>query len=128
VSTRSRAANLAAWLVVGIGLCGAQLAFSWPCPLYEGLGLDCPLCGATRAVLALSYGRVVEAMDQNLAVPATACLALGALGIVLVRRLAGRGTRWHLPEATFKRAMAIAIAWMVIRNLPMFPVLRSGLS
>jgi hypothetical protein len=67
-------------------------------------------------------------MDQNLAIPATAILVLGAYVAVLLGRLVGRRVRWHLAGSTFQWAMTAAIAWMVVRNLPIFPVLRSGLS
>ena len=124
--TRGRAAGVAAWLAAGAGLAGAQLALGWPCPLREGVGLDCPLCGATRSVLALADGRVVDAVDLNLAVPAAVLLVPVALGLLAVRWRAGRGTPWRLPDAAFRRAMVLAIAWMVLRNLPMLAILRSG--
>ncbi len=36
-----------------------------PCPWRSLTGLDCPLCGATRAASSLAHGDLVSALDHN---------------------------------------------------------------
>ncbi|MGZ4682799.1 MAG: DUF2752 domain-containing protein [Acidimicrobiales bacterium] len=57
----------------GLGACAYIIAVdpnhssAYPqCPTKLMTGLDCPLCGATRAVHSLLRGNVVGAMDHNL--------------------------------------------------------------
>ena len=66
-------ADPAAPLVVGLAACAYIAAVdpnhssAYPqCPTKMLTGLDCPMCGATRAVHSLLHGDVVGAMDHNL--------------------------------------------------------------
>jgi len=60
-------------MVAGLGAC-AYIAVVDPnhssaypqCPTKLLTGLDCPMCGATRAVHSLLRGNIVGAMDHNL--------------------------------------------------------------
>jgi hypothetical protein len=66
-------ADAAALMAAGLGAC-AYIAMVDPnhssaypqCPTKLLTGLDCPMCGATRAVHSLLRGDVVGAMDHNL--------------------------------------------------------------
>ena len=88
------------------------------CPLKLLTGLDCPLCGATRATLALLHGHLATAVDHNalyvLSLPLVA--VLGLVWVVFHRRpvLFDRPAfRWTL--------VGVAVAYAVLRNLPVEP-------
>ena len=87
-----------------------------PCPLQALTGLDCPLCGATRATHQLLRGDVVAALDLN------------ALYVVLLPVMAVAVAWWLLrgrrpPAATWGRWAVVAstAAFFVARNLPWAP-------
>ena len=89
-----------------------------PCPLRALTGLDCPLCGATRATHALVRGNVAAALDFNAlyvaAVPAL--LVVGLLWLVRGRlpAVAKRAsTAWEL--------LSVGVVFAVARNLPIEP-------
>jgi hypothetical protein len=88
------------------------------CPLKAMTGLDCPLCGATRATFSLLQGHVSTAVDHNaLYVASLPVLAtLGLLWVVF---------RWRPPafdQAWFRWVVVgVAVAFAVVRNLPMEP-------
>jgi Protein of unknown function (DUF2752) len=97
----------------------AQYSFYPRCPIREIFHLQCPGCGATRALAALLRGHVIEAMNLNalitllLPVPAT-------YGILCYRRLLQRKPfRWpQPPPAAAYTALTLAAIFTVIRNLP----------
>jgi hypothetical protein len=90
-----------------------------PCPLRALTGLDCPLCGATRATHALVRGDVLTALDFN-------ALYVAALPVVLVVGLLWL-MRGRLPDVT-RRArtawvlLSVGVAFAVLRNVPIEPV------
>ena len=93
-----------------------------PCPMRVLTGLDCPLCGATRATHALARGDLATALDFN-------ALYVVALPLVVVA-VTWWLLRGRVPElvqrASLRWAMVVtAVAFMVIRNLPAFTVLAS---
>jgi len=96
-----------------------QYSFYPRCPLYEMFHLQCPGCGATRALAALLQGRIGEAMDFN------------ALVTLLIPIVAALGMRWYLsfvrceanlwpriPPAAIYVSLAAASIFTVLRNLP----------
>jgi hypothetical protein len=99
----------------------AQHGFYPRCPVHELLHLQCPGCGATRAVAALLHGRVTEAMKLNALVTLLLPFAAG-YGIFCYCRLLQRKTiRWpQLPPALIYSALIMGAVFTVIRNLP-FP-------
>ena len=57
------------------------------CFVYRTCGLHCPLCGMTRASVALLRGHVIEAVSLNvLAIPYVAFLAWGLITAVFLGR------------------------------------------
>lgn len=97
-----------------------------PCLLRAATGIDCPLCGATRATLRLLAGDLPAALDHNalyvVLLPAVAVVAaLWVLRRRQPRLLTLPALRWGLA--------ILAVGFMLVRNLPFgpFPILRSSL-
>ena len=127
-ATRSRVANTlqAAAPPVFIALAAAVLlrfppaknSFYPECPIHEYLHLQCPGCGATRALAALLHGHLAEAIHFNALV--TLLLPIvAAFGILCYHRLLRRKSSpiFQLPPATIYAALAFAAIFTVIRNL-----------
>ncbi len=98
----------------------AQNSFYPQCPIHEYLHLQCPGCGATRALAALLHGHLAEAMHFNAL--ATLLLPFVAVyGILCYRRFLQHKThRWPQPSSTVIYAgLAVAAVFTVIRNLPL---------
>lgn len=82
-------------LTVLIGGSAAAWGFLFPgahlpaCPFHALTGLPCPTCGTTRALAALTHGRIAAALAWNplAAVAAVSCLLAGAASTA--RRLTG---------------------------------------
>lgn len=95
-------------------------ALAPPCPLRAVTGLDCPLCGATRATHALLRGDLGRAVDLNV-------LYVAALPVV-VAVVAWWAWTGRAPAVTQGRvarwgALAAVALFTVARNLPPFTVL-----
>lgn len=89
------------------------------CPIYELLHLQCPGCGATRALAALLRGQFAEAMHFNALV--TLLLPIAAVyGVLCYRRWTQRKPlNWpHPPRIALYAVFALMIVFTAIRNLP----------
>jgi hypothetical protein len=98
----------------------AQNSFYPQCPIYEYLHLQCPGCGATRAVAALLGGHLAEAIHYN-ALVTLLLPAATAYGIVCyLHFLQRRPLRWPQtrPVATYA-GLGVIVVFTVIRNLPL---------
>ena len=91
------------------------------CPLHAFTGLDCPLCGATRATYALMHGQLGTALGDN------ALFVLGLPGLVwlwwrwneVARDPAPTGGRRRIGPAWLGPAvLALGLLFAVVRNLP----------
>ena len=88
------------------------------CPIREFLGIDCPGCGATRALAALLRGHFAEALRLNalfvLLLPAALAVAAETY-----RRAIRPGTfRWpNPPAAALYATLATAAVFTIARNL-----------
>ena len=91
-----------------------------PCPVHSMTGLDCPGCGTTRAVLALTRGDVAAAFGHNAFMVAS--IPLLAIVWVCWYRASRPGATWPpllrspVPLALWAGA---GIAFAVARNLPL---------
>ena len=94
-----------------------RFAFYPRCPFYALTGLECPGCGATRALAALLQGHLAEALHWN----ALVVLLLPLLGLYLaagfLRTREGHAWPHPRPAAIFALLM-IAVVFGIIRDLP----------
>ncbi len=91
------------------------------CPFHQLLGLQCPGCGATRALSALLHGHIAAAVHLNAL--ATVLFPIVAIyGIfVYAQFLRRKPIHWpNLPPATLYTALAVTVLFGVARNLPWF--------
>ena len=84
------------------------------CALYQTTGLHCPGCGGTRAMAALTHGRLWEAIRFN------PLLILGLpiiLGVVLNQRRRERLGAKGSPKMIWC-VFAILVCYLIARNVP----------
>jgi hypothetical protein len=97
-----------------------QYSFYPGCPIHELLHLQCPGCGATRALAAMLHGHFAEAMNLNVLVTLLLpfAAAYGILGYW--RLLQGKAVRWPQPPPTIVYAgFTLAAVFTLVRNLPL---------
>ena len=98
-------------------------AFYPVCQFHRLTGLNCPGCGATRALYALLHGRVSTALRDN------ALFILGLAAVVVrgswlaMRRWRGQAPGEFFPAKALWPALGLAVAFTVLRNLPWFSFL-----
>jgi hypothetical protein len=98
----------------------AQYSFYPRCPIHELLHLQCPGCGATRALAALLHGHVTEAMNLNALVTLLLPFAAAYSTLCYCRLLQRKALRWPQPPPTvIYAALALIAVFTVIRNLPL---------
>jgi hypothetical protein len=91
------------------------------CPFRTLTGLDCPGCGGTRAVYALTQGDIALAFEHNVLVMLVLPLLVVAWATWLWYRLGRRPQPLLLSARSgYTIAAAFAVFW-VVRNLPWFP-------
>ena len=98
----------------------AQSDFYPKCPFYEALHLQCPGCGATRALAELLHGHFREAMYLNGLT--TALLPIAVIGGVrwYCRYVRHEADHWpQLSRAAIYATLAAAMIFTVVRNLPL---------
>jgi hypothetical protein len=91
------------------------------CPLHALTGLNCPLCGSTRATYSLLHGHLMDALQANV-------LYVGAIPFLMVlwvrwyadSRSARPGQARLLPRRVSLPLLVLALAFGIIRNLPLF--------
>jgi Protein of unknown function (DUF2752) len=90
------------------------------CPVYEFFHVQCPGCGATRALAALLRGRLHEALELNALITLAVPFAV-AYGMVWYWRFVRRQElRWpRFSPVGMVGAMALTVGFAVVRNLPL---------
>ena len=97
------------------------------CPFKFATGLDCPLCGATRAVHSFATGHPARALDHNLLVGIAIPIVIVALVVWLVASVRGRPVRWPTPSRGAWITIAVVVgAFWIVRNLAAFAWLGSA--
>ena len=92
------------------------------CPFKAMTGLDCPGCGATRAVHQLLNGHVMAALDLNVFAVVLLPFAAWWCFAALVRGFGGPSWRAvTIPRAWLPLTIAVVVVFGVVRNLPMEP-------
>jgi hypothetical protein len=129
-SDSSRTENLtrAAATVSLVALSAAVLLFLPPtrfsfyprCPIYSWLHLQCPGCGATRALAAVLRAHFIEALHFNALVTLMLPLAASYFGVGIRGAFHSETFRWPEPPASaVYSALALATIFTVVRNLPL---------
>jgi ribosomal protein S27E len=95
-----------------------QFSFYPVCPIHRFFDIDCPGCGATRALTALLHGNVLEALRLN-ALFVLLLPALLAGSVESYRRALRPGNfRWPQPPAPAMYAtLAAAAVFTIVRNV-----------
>jgi hypothetical protein len=89
------------------------------CPIHEYLHLQCPGCGATRALSALLRGHFADAMHLNALVTPLLPFATTYGILCYCRFLLGKPQRWSQPpHVAIYSLFAIAAVFTILRNLP----------
>ena len=101
----------AAWLLFFLIDPAAQLLLP-PCPFHSFTGLNCPGCGATRALHSMANGNLVAALKLN---------ALVVLGLPLGCLIAIRRKRHDLPVWCLRTLSIGIVLFGFARNIPLFP-------
>jgi Protein of unknown function (DUF2752) len=88
------------------------------CPIHEYLHIDCPGCGATRALAALLRGRLLEAMRLNALFVLLLPFGLSAAIECYRRAIRAGNFRWPVvPVPAVYATIAAATMFMVVRNV-----------
>lgn len=122
---RARWALVLGWLVGFIGLAilfffnPAQYSIYPRCQFHAITGLDCPACGALRALHQLLHGHLGAAFRLNallvLSLPVAGWLALRWA----TRKAEHQAVASTVPAAWLWCALVAAVAFGVLRNLPL---------
>jgi Protein of unknown function (DUF2752) len=88
------------------------------CPSRLLLGIDCPACGALRGTHDLLHGHLGEALDHNLLLPAILAVLGTAFALWLLPLLGRQERALMVPRWAAVTAAAVAVAFTVLRNLP----------
>jgi hypothetical protein len=93
------------------------------CQFHRLTGLNCPGCGATRALYALLHGNFLIAMKNNaLFVFSLAALAVWSACFAF-RKMQNPNATLNLPPGVLWTFLAVAIVFTILRNLPAFSFL-----
>ncbi|HEY5055557.1 MAG TPA: DUF2752 domain-containing protein [Acidobacteriaceae bacterium] len=98
----------------------SRFAFYPHCPIHEYLGLLCPGCGATRALVALLHGHLAQALRLNLLFVLLLPFALAAAMRVYLRAIGPGDFRWpRIPNPALAAALLTTAVVTIARNAHM---------
>ena len=97
-------------------------SFGSICPIKATTGLECPVCGGLRCLHAALTGNLSAAVQDNALLLLALPITLAALTSWLVAAWTGRS--WRAPRWLPSPLIIpiVAVVWMVVRNLPDFPL------
>jgi Protein of unknown function (DUF2752) len=93
------------------------------CQFHQLTGLNCPGCGATRALYALLHGNFLLALKDNaLFIFTLAAFLIWGANLAL-RKLRNQRTAFDLPPKILWTFLVVTIVFTTLRNLPAFSFL-----
>jgi hypothetical protein len=128
-SSNSRFA-LVVLAVTGMGIAALVYFFNpsaygfYPvCQFHRLTGLNCPGCGATRALYALLHGNFSTALRDNVLLAAGIPVMAVRGGWLALNRWRGRSNGDFFPARFLLPLLVVIIVFGVLRNLPAFAFL-----
>jgi hypothetical protein len=111
-------ALLVAALLACVSLLLRPTEFFPPCPIHRLFGLECPGCGATRALVALLHGRWIQALRLNALFVLLLPCAFAFAAESYRRAVRAEDFRWpQLPAPALYATLAATAIFTVARNL-----------
>jgi hypothetical protein len=109
--------------VLQVGLSAAKIT-AWQCPLKSALGIICPGCGMTRAVLLLIQGRWLAALQAHAFAPVVLAAGMlltagSALPAGLRQKLADRITGFERRTGIAALLILSALIYWILRICPL---------
>lgn len=101
----------------------SQYGFYPVCQFHRLTGLNCPGCGATRALYALLHGDIATALRDNALLVLGLPTAAGRGGWFALNRLRGRPNGTFFPGRLVLPLLVVLGLFGVLRNLPAFAFL-----
>lgn len=96
------------------------------CPFRTVTGLDCPGCGGTRALYALTQGDIGLAVQHNVVTVVALPLLVLAWAVWFAYRLGWRDRPVVVSPSVAYGILTTFVAFFVLRNLPWFPFIWLG--
>jgi hypothetical protein len=88
------------------------------CPIRELLGIDCPGCGATRALAAVLHGHFLDALRLNALFVLLLPFAIPGAGATYRQAIRPGNFRWPgLPAPAIYATLAATTIFTIARNL-----------
>ncbi len=97
----------------------AKFGFYPECYLYRTTGLLCPGCGSLRAVYQLLHGHLLRALHDNLLLVLSLPLLIWGTARYIQARLRNQAAPFTLRPWLVWSAVAVMVAFGVVRNLPL---------